>query len=336
MASLRVLRAGPGTTVQDAGRCGWLRFGVTRSGPMDWIAHARANILAGNAPVAAAIEVGIGGIELEAEGGAVWLGCAGAPFAVARNATALPSAGRVRLGPGDRLTVKAAAQGCWFYVSPAGGIEAEPVLGSLATTLRTGIGPPPVAAGDTLSIGPGTERTELVCAAEPAAATPITLRVVPGPQDDYFSEATLASFFGETYRVSTQSDRMGYRLEGSPLRHAKGFNIVSDAIALGAIQVPGDGLPIILMADHQPTGGYPKLGFVIRADIGRLAQCRPGAELRFAPVSVLLARTELFAALERLRSTLDRAASADADLSSERLLSMNLISGVCAPLDRSA
>jgi biotin-dependent carboxylase-like uncharacterized protein len=336
MASLRVLRAGPATTIQDAGRRGWLRFGVTESGPMDWIAHARANILAGNAVGAAAIEVGVGGIELEVEGGAVWLGCAGAPFAVARNGTTVPSAGRVRLDPGDRLTVKAAAQGSWFYFSPVGGIEANPVLGSLATTLRTGIGPAPLAAGDVLTIGPGTERTELVCPAEPPADPLVTLRVLQGPQDDYFSETALASFFGETYRVSTQCDRMGYRLEGPPLGHSKGFNIVSDAIALGAIQVPGDGLPIVLMADHQPTGGYPKLGYVIRADVGRLAQCRPGAALRFTPVSVQVARRELFAALERLRSTLDRAEPTEADLSSERLLSMNLISGVCAPLDRGA
>ena len=328
MPSLRILRAGPGTTLQDEGRRGWLRFGVTRSGPMDWISHARANILAGNDPGAAAIEVGVGGIELEAEGGAVAIGYAGAPFAVARNATALPSAGRVRLSPGDRLTVKAAALGSWFYLSPSGGVGAEPVLGSLATTLRTGIGPGPLAAGDVLMVGPATERTELFCAAEPAAETSIAVRVVPGPQDDYFEQTSLASFFREAYRVSAQCDRMGYRLEGPPLRHAKGFNIVSDAIALGAIQVPGDGLPIVLMADHQPTGGYPKLGHVIRADIGRLAQCRPGSELRFVPVSVEVARAELFAALERIGTTLDRAETKDADFSSERLLSVNLISGV--------
>jgi 5-oxoprolinase (ATP-hydrolysing) subunit C len=336
MPQLRVLRAGPGATIQDAGRRGWLRFGVTESGPMDWIAHARANILAGNAADAAAIEIGIGGIELEAEGGAVLLGCAGAPFAVARNATTLPLAGRVRLDPGDRLTVKVAAQGSWFYLSPAGGISANPVLGSLATTVRTGIGPAPLAAGDVLSVGSAAELPELVCPADPPADVPVRLRIVPGPQDDYFSETALANFFGESYRLSSQCDRMGYRLEGPALRHAKGFNIVSDAIALGAVQVPGDGLPIVLMADHQPTGGYPKLGHVIRADIGRLAQCRPGVELRFAPVSVQVAREELFAVLERLGTTLNRAQPTAADLSSERLLSMNLISGFCAPFDRGA
>ena len=334
MPRLRILRAGPGTTIQDAGRRGWLRFGVTEGGPMDWIAHARANILAGNAPGTAAIEVGIGGIELQADEGAVSLGYAGAPFAVTRGAVALAASGCVRVEPGDRLTVKAAAVGSWLYLSPSGGVAANPVLGSLATSLRTGVGPAPLASGDVLAVDPAGEPTELVCAAEPQDNAPITLRVVPGPQDDYFSQTALARFFGEAYRVSTRCDRMGYRLEGPPLQHAKGFNIVSDAIALGAIQVPGDGLPIVLMADRQPTGGYPKLGHVIRADIGRLAQCRPGAELRFAPVSVEAARTELLAALERLRTTLDRAQRRSGDLSSERLLSINLIGGVYAPSDR--
>jgi 5-oxoprolinase (ATP-hydrolysing) subunit C len=331
MATLRILRAGPGTTIQDGGRRGYLRFGVTASGPMDWIGHARANILAGNAARAAAIEVGIGGIELEAQGGAVCLGCAGAPFRLSRNGADLSSAGRLRLLGGERLMVKAAAQGAWFYLSPAGGVQASPVLDSLATNLRTGIGPPPLTAGDALEIGPATELNELICAPEPGPEPPLTLRVVLGPQDDYFSDQALAQFFGETYCLARQSDRMGYRLEGAPLRHAKDFNIVSDAIALGAIQVPGDGLPIVLMADHQPTGGYPKLGHVIQADIGRLAQCRPGAKVRFAQVSVQVARAELFAVLEQIRATLDRAEPREPNLSSERLFSMNLISGVCAP-----
>jgi biotin-dependent carboxylase-like uncharacterized protein len=330
MVSLRILRAGPGTTIQDQGRRGYLRFGVGESGPMDWIGHARANILAGNAPGVAALEIGIGGIELQAEGGPVWIGHAGAPFDLARNGTALRSCGRTRLQDGDRLTVKAAAQGSWFYLSPAGGIMASPVLGSLATNLRTGLGPPPVTAGTVLSLGSPAQEltTELICPIDPPANLPRTVRVVPGPQDDYFSTRELARFFAETYRVSSQSDRMGYRLEGTLLRHAKGFNIVSDAIALGAIQVPGDGTPIVLMADHQPTGGYPKLGHVIRADIGRLAQCRPGTDVRFAQTSVQTAREELLAALDCLKAMLDRAEHREADLSSERLLSVNLISGV--------
>jgi allophanate hydrolase subunit 2 len=126
---------------------------------------------------------------------------------------------------------------------------------------------------------------------------------------------------------------MGYRLEGPQIEHRKGFNIVSDAIALGAIQVPGDGLPIVLMADHQPTGGYPKLAHVIRADIGRLAQCRPGEIVRFAAVSVEAARTELLSALDALRNATLRPLSGEPDLTSERLLGVNLISGVGTAFD---
>ena len=334
-ASLRVLRAGPGTTIQDQGRRGYLRFGVTESGPMDWISHARANILAGNAPSTGAVEVGIGGIEVQAAGGPVSLGYAGAAFAVRRNATALPSSGRVRLDAGDTLTVKAAAHGSWFYLSPAGGVRASPVLGSLSTTLRTGIGPSPLAAGESLTVGQVPDCPDLVCRVDSPAAPPQTIRVVLGPQDDFFSEATLARFFAEIYRISAQSDRMGYRLQGAPIAHERGFNIVSDAVALGAIQVPGDGMPIVLMADHQPTGGYPKLAHVIRADIGRLAQCRPGEEVRFAAVSVQAARTALFAALDSIRATLGQTEPRSLpDLSSEQLLSVNLISGVRGALDR--
>jgi 5-oxoprolinase (ATP-hydrolysing) subunit C len=118
------------------------------------------------------------------------------------------------------------------------------------------------------------------------------------------------------------------------IEHLKGFNIVSDAIALGAIQVPGDGLPIVLMADHQPTGGYPKLAHVIRADIGRLAQCRPGETVRFVAVSVEVARTELIATTQALRDMGTQAVSREPDLTSERLLALNLISGVGTALDQ--
>ena len=331
---LLILRAGPGTTIQDRGRYGYLRFGVTTAGPMDWISQARANGLAGNPQGAGAIEVGVGGIELAVEGGVVAIGYAGAPFEVSRNGTALPSAGRVRLGAGDRLTVRPAAHGSWLYLSVAGGLSVTPVMGSVATSLRTGIGPAPLAAGDVFPLHQVADLPETACdTGWPTVAAP--LRVVLGPQHDCFSARGLDTFLGEPYRISRRSDRMGYRLEGTPVEHANGFNIVSDAIALGAVQVPGDGLPIVLMADHQPTGGYPKLAHVIRADIGRLAQCRPGEAVRFTPITVEAARTELLAALHALRAMPGRAMPSDPpNLSSEHLLSINLISGVSGIFDQ--
>jgi biotin-dependent carboxylase-like uncharacterized protein len=329
---LHILKAGPGTTIQDQGRRGYLRFGVTTAGPMDWISHARANLLAGNPENTGAIEVGIGGIEIEVEDGPVAIGYAGAPFEISRRGRTLPLAGRIRLDAGDKLTVRAAAQGVWFYLSAASGFRLEPVMGSVATSLRTGIGPSPLAAGDVLGLN---EVSDLPDISTDAITDDVSgpVRVVLGPQDDCFSARGLETFLGEPYRVSQRSDRMGYRLEGPQIEHRKGFNIVSDAIALGAVQVPGDGLPIVLMADHQPTGGYPKLAHVIRADIGRLAQCRPGEIVRFAAVSVKAARTELLSALDALRNATIRPLSGEPDLTSERLLGVNLISGIGTAFD---
>ena len=326
---LAIRAAGPGTTLQDGGRHGYLRYGVGAAGPMDWIAHIRANILAGNPENAGAIEVGLGGIELQAEGGEIYLGYAGAPFAVTLNGQALPTAGRVRLGLDDRFAVKAGARGAWFYLSPAGGFDVAPVMGSLSTSLRSGIGGlngRALAAGDRLALRGGPALPELGFE-ERAPARTGRLRVLLGPQDDYFSPAGIRTFFAGSYKLSARSDRMGYRLEGPAVEHAKGFNIVSDGIALGAIQIPGDGRPIVLMADRQSTGGYPKLGYVIRTDIARLAQCRAGDAVQFESVALETARAELFAALRTVRASLAAVSPLGGDLSSEFLLSQNLISG---------
>jgi biotin-dependent carboxylase-like uncharacterized protein len=329
-AHLIVRSAGAGATLQDGGRHGFLRYGVSVSGPMDWIAHARANILAGNAEDAAAIEVGLGGIELQAEGGEIYLGYAGAPFALTRIGQRLPAAGRVRLAAGERLMAKAGASGAWLYLSPAGGFDLAPVMGSLSTNLRAGIGGldgRSLAAGDRLALRGSSRLPELAIAErEQRRARPI--RVLLGPQDDYFSPEGIARFFASSYALTSRSDRMGYRFEGPAVEHAKGFNIVSDGIGLGAVQIPGDGKPIVLMADRQSTGGYPKLAYVIRADIGRLAQCRPGESVRFEAVSIDAARADLFAALGAVRASLATAIPiSGSGFSSEFLLSQNLISG---------
>jgi 5-oxoprolinase (ATP-hydrolysing) subunit C len=330
-AHLAVRAVGPGATLQDGGRRGYLRYGVSVSGPMDWIAHARANILAGNLENAGAIEVGIGGIELQAEGGNICLAYAGGPFTVQRNGQALAVAGRIRLAKDDRIAVKAGASGAWIYLTPAGGLDIAPVMGSLSTNLRSGIGGlngRALTVGDRLAVRSRAALPELGFEERaPSKASPI--RVLLGPQDDYFSTQGIEAFFASTYKLSGRSDRMGYRLDGPAVEHAKGFNIVSDGVALGAVQIPGDGQPIVLMADRQSTGGYPKLGHVIRADIGRLAQCRAGDTVRFEAVSIDTARAELFAALRTVRASLSAAFPlVGSDFSSEFLLAQNLISGV--------
>jgi biotin-dependent carboxylase-like uncharacterized protein len=300
VTGLRLLHAGPACTVQDAGRPGYLRFGVTPAGPMDWIAHQMANILAGNPVEGAAIEIGPGGLALAAEGGPVRIGLSARGFRVRRDGSDLPARVALTLQPGARLEIAPGHAALWAYLSPSGGFDAAPVMGSLATHLRSGIGPfggGALAPGQVLALRPAAGEAEDWALLDPAPPTAGPIRFIPGPQDDYFSPETLAGFAAADYTVGPRSDRMAYRLIGPALAHARGHDIVSDGIALGAIQVPGDGLPLVLMADRQPTGGYPKLGTVIRADLPRLAQMRPGQPLRFAPATVEEAVRALRAAI---------------------------------------
>lgn len=305
---LRILRAGPACTVQDAGRHGFLRFGVTPAGPMDWIAHRTANILAGNAPEAAAIEIGPGGMAVSADGGAVRLGIAARGFRLLRDGNALTTTASLVLREGQRLEIAPGPAGMWAYLAVGGGLALAPVLGSLSTHLRSGLGPRgALAAGQRLPLcRPADDAEERgLFELDPCEDGPV--RFVPGPQDDRFAPQVLADFAAGSYAVSSRSDRMAYRLTGPPLPAAGGHDIVSDGIALGAIQVPADAQPFVLMADRQPTGGYAKIGTVIRADLPRVAQSRPGARLRFAPVTVEAAVAALRAAMPdagRLRARL--------------------------------
>ena len=300
MTALRILQAGPLCTLQDAGRNGWLRYGVTPAGPMDWIAHATANLMAGNPAGGAAIEIGPGGIAVTAEGGPLRIGLSARGFAVRLGPNLLPTRLALTLHPGASLRVQPGPEGVWAYLTLAGGLAVAPVMGSLATHLRSGIGPlggGALSAGQVLAAAaPAPDAPDLALIQLPPPATD-RFRYVPGPQADHFTEAATTAFTATTWRVSPQSDRMGYRLTGPALTHARGHDIVSDGIAFGAIQVPGDGQPIVLMADRQPTGGYPKIGCVIRADLPRLAQTRAGQAVRFVPVSVEEAVAALRAAV---------------------------------------
>lgn len=289
MTSLVVLRAGPACTVQDAGRRGYLRFGVTPAGPMDWMAHRTANLLASNGPDAAAIEIGPGGLSVTADGAPLRLGLSARGFRVRRDGSDLPTRATLVLQPGTRLEIEPGPSRVWAYLSVAGGFAEPPVMGSMATHLRSGVGPfggRALAAGQVLPVAALADGTGEAGLFEPAPLDPGPIRFVPGPQDDHFAPEALTGITEATYTLSQRSDRMAYRLSGPPLVHARGHDIVSDGIAMGAIQVPGDGLPLVLMADRQPTGGYPKLGTVIRADLPRLAQLRPGQSLRLTPVSI--------------------------------------------------
>jgi biotin-dependent carboxylase-like uncharacterized protein len=331
-AALLVRSAGPGVTVQDGGRRGYLRYGVTPAGPMDAGALAAANLAVGASIDAAAIEVSLGGLELEVEGAAIDLAVAGGAFDLRLGAAALPPACRLTLEPGARLSIRAGAAGAWCYVAIGGRLDLPPALGALATHTRStlgGLAGRGLTAGDRLAIADVREPSfdMLAIAAPWLAPSTAPVRVILGPQDDRFTEAALRAFLEQTWSVSARSDRMAYRLEGPRLAHRDGHDIVSDGVALGAIQVPGDGAPLVLMADRQPTGGYPKIAHVIGADIGRLAQKRPGEALSFAAVTLEEAVALRGARREAITAGVGLQPLA-LELTAEFLLAANLIGGV--------
>jgi biotin-dependent carboxylase-like uncharacterized protein len=334
-ARLRVLRAGPGATIQDRGRYGYLRYGVTPAGPMDRSAFCAANRALGNDDCAAGVEISIGGFEVICEEAPAWVAFAGGAFARRRDGAGLPPAARVLLRPGETLAVRAGHSGAWTYLALEGGVDAPLEMGSRATHVRSGLGGLEgrmLREGDVLAAAPqiappDAARFEASIEAPRLAADRRALRVVLGPQDDYFSAESLAVFFSAAFTVTPAADRMAYRLEGPEIAHARGHDIVSDGIALGAIQIAGDKKPLVLMADRQPTGGYPKLGHVIGADIGRLAQMRPSETCRFAAVSLAEARMALLELEGEIAETASRLRPLRRELTSEMLLESNLIDG---------
>lgn len=332
-AHLRILRAGPGATIQDGGRRFYRRYGVTPAGPMDWAAFRTANLALGNAPEAAAIEIGLGGLDICCADTAVPLAFCGGSFVWTRDGQALGSAMRLTLRRGERLAARPGASGAFAYLAVAGGLDTPIALGSRATHTRAhlgGIDGRMLQEGDVLPLSATSfpPQTEAEIAAPWLAKNDQPLRVVLGPQDDYFTEEALAIFFSAEFHLSHVADRMAYRLDGPQIAHAQGFNIVSDGIALGAIQIAGDGQPLVLMADHQPTGGYPKLGHVARADISLLAQLRPGETCRFTPIDVEAARAALLAREAEVAQTRQHLKLWRRLPTTEDLLQINLISGV--------
>jgi biotin-dependent carboxylase-like uncharacterized protein len=336
---LRVLRAGPGATIQDGGRHFYLRYGVTPAGPMDWVAFRTANLALGNGDRAAAVEVSTGGLETICEGAPLALAFAGGAFAWRRDGELLPIAARLLLQPGEFLAARAGDSGAFAYLAVEGGFETPVTMGSRATHARSamgGIEGRMLRAGDVLPAA-STRRldgasSEAIIDAPWLACVLDPFRVVLGPQDDYFAPEILSAFFAGPFTLTPLADRMAYRLDGPEIAHAGGYDIVSDGTALGAIQIAGDKKPLVLMADRQPTGGYPKLGHVARADIGRLAQMRPGETCRFRAVSVAEARAALFAREDEIATTVARLHPLRRALASETLFAANLIDGVVDPL----
>ena len=316
---LVVLRCSGLTSLQDRGRRGYQRYGLSTSGPMDPLGMAVANALVGNATDAAVVEFGLGSGAFRAEGGDLRLALAGALGAVRLDGAPVIGTRSVTLPAGAELEVEPPREGAFGYLAVAGGVPGESILGSRALHMRARIGGVQgrlLQAGDAFAIlagqGGGDHALDPVI---PHRHEPI--RVMLGPQESHFSDEGRTTLLGASFTVTHHADRMGYRLEGPHIAHGPGGgNIVSDGTAPGSIQVPGSGQPIVLMADRQTTGGYPKIATVITADLRRLAQRRPGDSVRFTVVDLagaVAAARSLAATIQALASSLRDVTTAEAE-----------------------
>jgi len=284
--TIHVIKPGMLTTVQDAGRWGFQPRGVPVAGPMDPISHRLANAIVGNSHDAATLEVTLLGPELEFEDERVGV-VTGAEFALTLDGRAIPMQTPFVVPSGARLRFGARQRGARAYLAVEGGIAAPVVLGSRATHVISamgGIDGRPLRTGDVLPLGPRSPRRTVAAPAIPIVPLPdreARVRVMAGPQRDYFAADALDVLQSAPYVIRQDSDRMGFRLAGPALTHVRGADIISDATPLGVLQVPASGQPILLMADRQTTGGYPKIATVITADIPIAGQLAPGDAIRF-------------------------------------------------------
>lgn len=279
MTELVVRAVGGPALVQDAGRPGQAAIGVGSSGAADRAAYALGNRLLGNDGGAASLEVTLGGLEVEVTS-VVWVCVTGAPVTLRVDDRAEPTGAVLALRPGQSLRLGTPTTGLRSYVAVRGGVDLPSLLGSRSRDTLAGLGPAPLTAGDRLPVGDAIRGELLVDAVPPQQydAQPV-LRVVRGPRDDWVADAD--RLVSQTWRVGAASDRVGLRLEGAPLTLADRGQLLSEGAMRGAIQVPPNGVPVVFGPDHPVTGGYPVVGVVADADTDRLAQLRPGDELRF-------------------------------------------------------
>jgi len=285
------------TTVQDSGRFGYRSIGMPVTGALDQYSYRVANLLVGNDENAACLEITLLGPTFEVHGSAV-IALNGALFQATLNEQPLPQWQAVEVKENDIITISEAKVGARGYLAVAGGFDVPMVMGSRSTYIRGEIGGfqgRPLQRGDKLEIGsPSKEPLQYVGKLIPSEYIPrydasgiVTLRVIMGPQEHCFSQKGLQDFLMSTYTVTSESDRMGCRLEGTSVEHlSKGHaQIISDGIPLGAVQIPGDGMPIVMLADGQTTGGYPKIATVCTVDLPLVSQCKPGDKVHFLEIT---------------------------------------------------
>jgi len=288
MRAFEVIRPGIHTTLQDLGRPGFMKYGTPASGAADRFSARVANWLVGNPAGAALLEVTLFRLEILALNDVV-IAITGGDLSPVVNGNPVGMWQAIAVAKGERVLFRARKNGLRAYLAVRGGFSGPVFLGSRSVFVRGMMGSP-LQAGDILEIEEAREKVlslkKLSPEMVPLFSIQKPLGVILGPQEDRFTPRGIETFLSSSYKVTSQSDRMGYRLEGPKIEHLKGADIISEPIARGSIQVPGDGLPIILLWDAQVSGGYTKIANVISSDLDRLAQVIPGESLRFTAVSL--------------------------------------------------
>ncbi|MBR8744092.1 biotin-dependent carboxyltransferase family protein [Nocardiopsis sp. MG754419] len=284
MSSLEILATGPMTTVQDTGRFGHAALGVGRSGAADVRSHALANRLLANPSEAATLEATLGGLRVRAHGPVtVTVTGAEAPVKVDGRGAAVNEV--LHLSDGAQLTLGTPTRGLRTYLAVRGGIDVPPVLGSRSTDVLAGLGPALPAPGDLLPVGPAPTALPVLDHAPraPVGEEEVALRVRLGPREDWFTDEARRALLTDAYEVTPRSDRVGARLAGPALERAREGELPSEGMVPGSLQVPPGGEPVLFLADHPVTGGYPVIAVVCSADLPLAGQARPGTRIRFVP-----------------------------------------------------
>lgn len=280
-SELVILAPGPLTTVQDLGRRGLAALGVGASGAADRGSLQLANRLVGNVEGAAALELTLGGLRLRVDGAAI-IALTGAPCPVTVGGRSMGMNGPIAVRPGEVIVVGTPAEGVRTYLAVRGGVAVPPVLGARSTDTLSGLGPEPVRAGTVLPIGSETTGFPVVDQAPVRRLDgDVVLRVVPGPRADWFDPDALRTLGADPFLVTAESNRIGVRLDGPELRRTETVELPPEGMVRGALQVPPSGRPVLLLADHPVTGGYPVIAVVVDEDVDRAGQLRPGDRVRF-------------------------------------------------------
>ena len=320
--------AGPLVTFQDIGRPGNMRYGVSASGPMDIVSFEAANAVLGNETKQTAIEISLGGLILQCHEGSITLAITGGDFLIEYQGQKISSWTVLTLQKGERLSVRAGKSGSWAYLAFSGKLNVKDWLNSSSTHSTSGFGGGVLKTGQKFTLTDASNQANRIGPIlKPNFNTNDLIHAVLGPQDQYFMNTAIKIFSDSIFKVSDNYDRMGMQLTGPKLELKSALSIPSEPVVKGSIQVSGDGIPTILLADHQTTGGYPKIATVISSDINRLVQFRSNQSVKF----VLINSNE---ALQKTRKFLDmkekylEKISISRGTLEQRLMSENLIGGI--------